>query len=35
MVAYGHRLGLHVGWYVNNCICGIGPGTFDDDPAMA
>ena len=24
MVAYGHSLGLKVGWYDNNCICGEG-----------
>lgn len=24
MVGYGHRLGLKVGWYINNCICGEG-----------
>lgn len=24
MVATGHRLGLKVGWYDNNCICGEG-----------
>jgi len=22
MVAHGHSLGLHIGWYINNCICG-------------
>lgn len=29
MTDYGHSKGLHVGWYLNNCICGCGPGTFD------
>eukprot|EP00966_Prymnesium_polylepis_P236206 5462628-Prymnesium_polylepis.1 len=29
MVAHGHAKGLHVGFYVNNCICGFGPGTFE------
>jgi alpha-galactosidase len=30
MTDYGHKRGLHVGWYLNNCICGCGPGTFNE-----
>jgi hypothetical protein len=29
MAAHGHKAGLNVGWYLNTCICGVGPGTFD------
>lgn len=28
MVDHAHERGLKAGWYLNNCICGIGPGTF-------
>ena len=29
MVDHGHHLGLHIGFYLNNCICGMAPGTFN------
>ena len=31
MVATGHRLGLHVGFYDNNCICGEGSAHLDPE----
>ena len=31
MVAHAHKQGLKAGFYLNNCICGIGPGTFEGE----
>jgi alpha-galactosidase len=35
MTNYGHELGLRVGWYMNNCICGEHQYTDTSKPSIA
>ena len=35
MTEYGHKLGLRVGWYMNNCICGEHQYTDTSTPSIA